>query len=139
MLARGKVTPERDLIEQDGATQGNRIMSNPSSNSLANGSSHSDTGEVSANAKSGPSSGYNKWQSKDSDRHRSDGNKHFARHSNHDKRRNQGGNAVRSGGGGQNAASRDRDNHNGDNRDTSGMRDIKKSHQNDVDEDQYER
>ena len=134
--------PERDMIEQDGATQGNRIKSNPSSNSLANGSSHSDTCEVSANGKSSPSSpssGYNKWQSKDSDRYRTDGSKHFARHSNNDKRRTQGGNAARSGRDGQNAASRDRDNQNGDNRDISGMRDIKKSHQNDVDEDQYER
>eukprot|EP01032_Pedospumella_encystans_P011004 gene11004-12834_t len=134
LLERGKVTPEIELDKE-----GVAVESSQGGDSLANKTSRFDSGEVSANAKSSPSSGYNKWQSKDSDRYRSDGNKHFARHSNHDKCRTQGGNVVRSGGGGQNAATRDRNNQSGGGTDKSRTKGSKNSHQSDVDEDQYER
>ncbi len=89
--------------------------------------------------KNKPHGSFNKWQSQDSDRYRSDGNKHFARYANDDKRRSQSGNDVCNGGKGSSRANREGNQHM-----NSGVKSgmgggVKNNNKQDVDEDQYER
>jgi len=136
LLERSKVLPENDN-QQDAVMEGSGVKNTPRGNSLASREGRTDS---QASASSAPTGGsYNKWQSQDSDRYRSDGNKHFARHSNHDKRRSQSGNDVRGMGERLNQVSRESNQHS-DSGIKSGIRgDVKNINKQDVDEDQYER
>lgn len=72
MLERGRISTEVAPITD--RNQGNERRSRE--NKKNGVSAHND---FSSRAESSAPSGYNKWHSQDSDRHRTDGNKHFAR------------------------------------------------------------